>query len=298
MSEQVVASKTQTSKAGEYMPASWCAPGTCWARSEVPDCFKTDGTTPDWFTHWNTCAGGFCPGQKSCVPPDRAECDIGRSSRGLDPLASIKWDGEPPHLACTFDLDKIDTYAQVQNYVNKFAANDRVMGAFCERPGVACASGMESCSKLKSTDLGADVCRLWYGGLATDALRDAVATSYCYRYDTQDCRCVNRSLTQEYQKLKPGNPIPDKCWFVPCANPSRYFVTSDLQKGTCPENICSVVFDIYKDRDVSVYDNDITCNFAPPSPPTSTIILFVENYWPYIALLLLLAALFIVNRAF
>jgi hypothetical protein len=299
MSEQVVARKTQLSRYGEYMPASWCAAGTCWAGSEVPDCFKTDGETPDWFTHWNTCAGGFCPGQRSCVPPDATECEIGLSSHGADPMQSAKWDGAAPHLACTFDLDKIDRYEQVQNFINTFGSNDRVMGAFCERPGVACAPGMKTCSKLKSTDVGADVCRLWFGGLASDSLRDAVATSYCYRYDTEDCRCINRSLTDEYRKLKLGNPIPDNCWFVPCANPSRYFVPSDLQKGSpCPENVCEVVFDTFKNRDVNIYDNDITCNFAPPAAPTATIVVFLEAYWPYIALVLLFAALFVTNRAF
>lgn len=291
MGERVIARKQQQRKPkDDYMPASWCNCGTCTIGSDQPECFKTNGVT-DWEVGWTKCCNGFCASQRVCVPVDGTQCDIGVSSKGVDPLVSAEWDGTAPNLKCTYDLSGIDRYEQVEAFNAQFAPNDRVMAAFCERPSKNCQPGMESCSVLHSQNTGSDSCRTWFGSLAKDTDRDAVGATYCTRYNTEDCRCINRELTDEYNFLKAHNPISDKCWFKPCANASRYFTPSAFAKDTCPENICEIILNIYKDRDVSIYDNDFTCNMGPGTPGSRLL----SKYWPYATLLALLLSLVYVN---
>lgn len=291
MGEQIVARKIQTSTANSYIPGH-CACGPCVAGNPVPDCNLTGGVN-DWTEWWNTCCGGFCPKQRSCVPIDRSECSIGLDSQGRDPLVSITWDGSAPNLKCVYDIGNVDKKEQLMAFERIFGKSDAITGAYCGQPVPTCAEGLTSCSRYKSVGEGGDLCREWYANLKSDYLRDAVAQNYCFRHDTDDCKCVNRTLTEEYKNLKRGNPINDKCWFVPCANPSRYFVPSDLTNGTCPENVCEIIFNIYKDRDVTIYDNDIVCNFNP-TPAGQDFINFIKHYWGIPVLIVLLALLFAV----
>jgi hypothetical protein len=291
MSNQLTMRKKQTSHKTEYMPAeSSCYCGSCSIGTAYRDCDKTDGIF-DWTVANITCCGGLCTDQRLCAHPDSDECNIGNDSTGRNALVYYGWDGEAPNLKCVYDLNKIDTKDQVDNFTRIWGNNDNVMAAYCERPSGACPEGMESCSRLKSIDEGSDMCRNWYATLASDRLRDAAEQNYCFRYNTEDCRCVNRTLTEEYNILKKGNPINDKCWFIPCSNPSRYFVPSELTNGTCPENVCEIVFDIYKNRDVKIYDNDFVCNFGPPGNP---IIDLLTKYWAPMALVIIIYAMWTV----
>ncbi len=291
MGDQIIARKMQTSTSGAYMPGN-CQCGQCSAGTYVPDCNLTGGIN-DWTVWWNKCCSGFCRDQRTCVPPDRNECSIGTDSQGRDPLVDIAWDGSAPNLKCVYDLSFIDKLDQVRSYEKLFGKSDVVTGAYCGRPVPTCPAGLSTCSRYKSVGEGGDVCREWFATLKSDYLRDAVAENYCFRHNTDDCRCVNRSTTDEYKNLKRGNPINDRCWFVPCANPSRYFVPSDLMTGSCPENVCEIIFNIYKDRDVTIYDNDISCNFGP-TPAGNTFIDFIKKYWAIPVLLILLSMLFAV----
>jgi len=150
----------------------------------------------------------------------------------------------------------------------------------CFKPVQNCPEGLATCSAFKGVDPISDSCRLWFADLKTDRERDAVMENYCFRYNTTDCRCVNRSNTREYRELKKGNVIDDKCWFLPCANPERYFVTSDLQQGTCPNNVCEIIYDIYKDRDVSIYNNDMVCDMSGSG--AGILLDFIKHHWPII----------------
>lgn len=282
MSETLQARKVQTLTKNEYMPATWCDCFTCSAGSKVPDCNTTDDIL-DWTADWQTCCGGLCVSQRKCVFPDKDECKLGPSSRGLEPLSKIQWDKTAPNVVCTYELENVDTIAQLENYKNKFgdANYDKLLAAYCERPTTNCPEGLKSCSIIKSLSEGGNACRDWFAKLPTNELRDAAAQNYCFKYDTDDCKCVNRSLTEEYKNLKQGNPFSDKCWFVPCANPSRYFVPSILEKDECPDNVCEVIFNVYKDRDVSIYDNDIVCNFDKGG---GSALQWIKDHWPFLAL--------------
>jgi hypothetical protein len=121
---------------------------------------------------------------------------------------------------------------------------------------------------------------------------------YCLRHtDAEECKCVNRSLNQDYLKLKLGNPYSDSCWYIPCANRFQFFTPSDFEKVTeCPSNICQVVYNISQVHDVDIdhIKNDINCDFSDggniPDPTRLP-------KWLYVSALITLA-LFIIVYSF
>lgn len=290
MGEQIIARKIQNMTKHSYIPGT-CRCGPCNAGTPQPECNESGGIK-DWVPYWTKCCGGFCQNQRVCVPPDRDECFIGNSTHGDDPLISVEWDHDAPNLKCIYNPNLIDSDSQVDNYIRQFGHADDVIGPYCEQqvPNKYCPDGMKTCSRFKSTGEGGNRCRDWYAKLPSDNIRDAVAQNYCFRSNTEDCRCMNRSTDDDYLHLKPGNVINDKCWYVPCANPSRYFIPSDLTKGSCPENVCEIIFNIYKDRDVKIYDNDITCNMNP-GPDLNPIVQFLIDYWLYISVVTVVVVL-------
>lgn len=129
-------------------------------------------------------------------------------------------------------------------------------------PATSCPEGLQTCSKVMGVDPESDDCRRWYANLPNDRIRETEARNYCIKYDTYDCRCMNRSIHEDYKKLKRNNPFNDRCWYAPCGDSTHYFIEEALYKNECPSNICQVVFDIYKDRDVDIYKNDIICDIS------------------------------------
>ena len=135
----------------------------------------------------------------------------------------------------------------------------------CQQPTtIGCPTIGTKCSPIFSRSEIGDYCRQKYG-LLSDGDRDTVIENYCLRNDTEECKCANRSNNPDYTKLKQGNPYSDACWYIPCANRSRYFVPSDFNKQIqCPQNICQIVYDISKihDVDINKVKNDINCDFT------------------------------------
>ena len=298
MSTLITKKKQQTSHANAYYPGNEeCYSGKCHNEPSF-NCNSGDWTFSTYRCQQKL---GYmnCPeSAPMCAPIDPNECSIGLNSKGEEPMTQFGWDGNPPNLICSYDLDKIDRYAMLLDYQKLWGTGDDLMTRFCKKPANPkdCPMQIKSCSILKSTADGSDQCREWYAKLPSDHERDAIDQDYCFRNSTDDCRCINRNLSDEYNFLKRGNPMNDKCWFIPCANPSVYFVPSELTNGDCPANVCSILFETYKDRDVHIYDNDIVCNFGPPSPSPipdeQTIIAFVKKYWIYPTLLIILFAIY------
>lgn len=168
------------------------------------------------------------------------------------------------------------------------------MIAECMRPASSCPLQLGSCSQVKGLDGDtSEKCRKWFEN-KSKADRSALAESYCFKYDTEDCRCINRMYNEDYKILKAGNPIADKCWYLPCSNPDHYFLTSEDEEGTCPDKVCEVVYDIYKDRDVNILKNNVVCNLTSPSFAVKILDL-MEDHGFEIIIFLCLAALYYVN---
>lgn len=141
---------------------------------------------------------------------------------------------------------------------------------------VGCADNVNAgkyCSPIFSkTEIG-DYCR-WQFAALSPGDRDTVVEDYCLKYpDSTECKCVNRSDDADYKKLKLNNPYSDKCWYLPCSDRLKYFVTSDFDRAVqCPSNICQIVYDIAQvhDVDLSGVGHYINCDFnnggVIPSP--------------------------------
>lgn len=144
-------------------------------------------------------------------------------------------------------------------------ANGKI-DALCEKPvNFGCINNASSCSPIFSVSEIGDFCRGQFSKLSSGD-RDTVMENYCLKHEKSDeCKCMNRSLNQDYITLKKNNPFSDACWYTPCANRFQYFVPSDFNKTTkCPQNICQIVYEISKVHDITDHDivNDINCDFT------------------------------------
>jgi hypothetical protein len=277
----------QGSKENQYV-AGPCACGGCSVFTAKAGC-QLDRGVPDWEIGTASCCGGFCTGQPLCVHPDSRECEIGLSSKKENPYIGISWDKAAPDIKCLYDLDKIDTNAQVLKFADKFGVNNDVEANFCLQKVSKCPDGLSECSRVKSLDEGSGACRVWFENLQPHA-RDAYMQSYCLENKTPDCACVLRYKNKTYQDLKGAHQINDGCWFLPCANNSRFFVPSQLRNPTCPDKICQTIIDVAKAGNVNIQDiqNELVCDYSKPDPlpaplrpaptPPSNIVKFLTKY--------------------
>ena len=245
----------------------------CSAFSARVPCHKTHNIG-DWEIGTDSCCGGFCTSQPRCAHPDRDECEIGRSSKGKDPLIYYGWDKQAPNLKCIYNLDKIDTRAQVLAYKDKFGENNDIEAKYCTQKITTCPKGMKECSRLKSIGEGGNECRMWFERQPTH-IQNATIQNYCLRHNTEDCKCINRADNSAYQAMKGAHSINDGCWYTACANRSgKYLVPTQLANPTCPDKMCQVLFDIVEDGNVSIdhVQNDIVCKFdRHPSDPSKPL---------------------------
>jgi hypothetical protein len=219
-----------------------------------------------------------CPNKRRCAKPDKNECFIGVDSHKRDPLSKVTWNGRGPNLKCIYDVNKVNTMDQIDNFKQKFGTHgdfNTIVANFCQQSSDTCVidpdtgKNMTKCSRLKSTGKDGELCRGWFNQQPKN-VQDTVVQNYCAVNNTPDCKCVNRSLNEVYRSLKVGKVINDGCWFTPCANPQSYLQTTDVENPSCPDNFCDVIFNIVKDRDVSIDNikNDVNCVFKPaPKPP-------------------------------
>lgn len=271
MGEHIIGRITQTNQKLKYQPgADVCDCFKCTIFTSERPCSKTNNIS-DWeIEHKDkTCCGGLCRPQPVCVHPDPGECFIGLDKDARNPLMSVEWDRVAPRLKCQYDLDRINTFKQVQEFNSKFGVNNDVEARYCTQKVSDCPYDLKECSRLISTGEGGDICRLWFQA-QNDNIKDATIQNYCLRNNTEDCKCVNRSMEATYRSMKGLKSINDGCWYVPCANPSRYLVPSHLKTPECPKNMCNVLFDFIKTGNVSFNDvkNDVNCSWETPPTPS------------------------------
>jgi len=262
--------KVQEKRTNQYINGP-CNCGTCSVFTPKLPC-QLDKGVPDWEIGTASCCGGFCTAQPVCVHPDSTECDIGLSSKKESPLLEMGWDKNAPNIKCLYDLNKIDTNAQVLRFTDKFGINNDVEANFCLQKVSKCPDGLTECSRVKSIDEGSGPCRVWFENLQPYA-RDAYMQSYCLTHNTKDCDCIIRYKNKSYQDMKGVHQINDGCWFLPCANSSRYFVPSQLVNPKCPDKLCQTIINVAKAGNVKIQDikNDMVCDFSKPNPVPNPI---------------------------
>ena len=267
MNDFFTVEKKQTSLKNEYRVA--CS--TAKNGSKLECVVSPDQTVPDMLVKEERCCGDtwfVCTDEsRVCALPDGDECDIGKDSGGDDPLINYGWSGRAPNLKCVYDKSSIDRIEQVEKFFTKFDRNRRneyeIMSALCSRPDEKsdCVRGLKTCSVIQSVNKNSNACREWYANLDENE-RNGFVKNYCDRFNTDDCKCVNRSSNKDYINMKHANPINDYCWYAPCANSGvtgSYFPTSESKNIKCPENVCSIVINALKNRDVYLSHNDLIC---------------------------------------
>lgn len=246
------------------------------------------GDTIDWSYGWLSCCSGFCPAKRTCAKPDLNECSIGQDLLLRNPATTIEWDGQAPNYRCTYDGHKINTLEQINNYEAKYNHSkdykenvDKIMARFCSGSTGACPIGSDGkapirCSRLKGLDAESSKCRAWIAAQSV-AVRDAVMDEYCLHYPNhKDCSCIHRAHNPTYTAAKQNNPYNDGCWYLPCLD-SNNLIKSDVVVGKdgCPREMCQVIYDLNRNNNVVVHDNQdiINCNFntlephKEPQPP-------------------------------
>lgn len=273
----------------------------------------------------HSCGWG-CPTQNVCLKPDRAEADIGKSSRGQDPLLSILWDVRPPNLRCLYDLDKIDTPSQINALRRLFPSEqvNHVMRAFCTQKSTKCPDNRSECSRLKALDEAGSMCREWLATLPSDESRDSVRREYCIHYDTDDCKCINRAKHSDFNDLRNGMDArllsSTRCWYKPCEDNSNLLLDIE-QKQECIANVCQNIIEAHAQGNINISNNtsSLSCSFSrkqladaeaereaklnPPVPspgpapaPNFSILEFVEKYKIVVIGMVLFIVLLILYR--
>ena len=119
------------------------------------------------------------------------------------------------------------------------------------------------------------LCSQWWSQLKDTGVRDAFIVDFCRKFpNVEACACTNRSTNQAYLNIKnnmqnPTSASNDGCWFAPCANPTKYFVTSDITTDHCPD-ICLNAINIKDANKIYISGKVKQSNDCPGAPPTPT----------------------------
>jgi hypothetical protein len=136
-------------------------------------------------------------------------------------------------MQCLFDRNMIDNVKQVDDALHIFGPDQGkvIQDAFCEwKTTKDCPPDMKNgCSRYFAVNSDGDYCRDLFNK-KSDVEKDISIFNYCTRNNTDECKCVNRASDPEYVKLKQGNPFLDSCWYIPCANSTRYLIPSELKR--------------------------------------------------------------------
>lgn len=247
--------------------------------SQLPSCADDDQCAVKYFTNYTAASSwdklACCTRYAGNDP-----CDVGPDSKNTSPVVAYQSIGNG-QIQCIYSRNKIDSFNQAKKSVTVFGEGNAVQDAYCQSKvtGVCPPDMPDGCSRYFAVDETGDYCRNLFNS-KTDAEKDAAILNYCTRNNTNDCKCANRSDNADYVRLKQGNPFSDACWYIPCANSSRYLVPSEFKHAAnCPEDICQVVFDIAQAHDVDIdhLKLDINCDFSGGGFPHYSIVM-----WYYI----------------
>jgi hypothetical protein len=143
---------------------------------------------------------------------------------------------------------------------------------YCAQPADKCAPGVAKCSRYFGIDDDSLKCQAWITANQTGKnmiIYDQVAKRYCGNHpDAPECQCVNRADDPTYKAISNLYQDKDSCWWAPCKNTNKYWVTSDLRNQDCPTNVCQVIYDAVQDHNVKITGN--TSNVTCPLPGGST----------------------------
>lgn len=190
-----------------------------------------------------------------------------------------------PWQICMYNTNDFKTKEHVERFTTAHGSSgpnyDEIMTNFCStQVSGNCprdpldstqTTAPEHCAQYFQASQNGTFCRDWIAkkdpGLRNNYL-DAVGSRYCGKYNTNECKCINRSRSLQYQELKGSAPWNDGCWFSPCnsAYASNYFqpvsVNVQLNPSMCPSNYCATILNASGYNETYIKDNEqyINCD--------------------------------------
>lgn len=217
-------------------------------------------------------------------------CYIGLDEEGYDPNVGV----DVGASTCTFETSHINKLSQLTQLKERLdqPMDDLVMQDYCSYETTECSEKLGSkCSRIHAGE-----CSEWVAGQPTK-VEDKVITNYCRKFPNNiDCKCVNRLYDPIYKQTKSTNQYNDGCWYADCAT-KEFLKTSDVNTSNCPSSICQIIYDLNKNNDVIIQNNDhkINCDFTSSDikkgdTTINSIALTIEQVLTYAIPLLLITS--------
>lgn len=121
-------------------------------------------------------------------------------------------------------------------------SSKQIIGAVCPINPLT-GKEMEECLVWRRLDDIGRECR--EKNILTDDEIEKSIYNFCNEKPSrEDCRCINRELSDEYKKEKPLHSENDYCWFQPCSS-GYYLVKNAKTPVQCNSQNCNVIYQIY-----------------------------------------------------
>lgn len=305
---------TQTSQIGTYSPGSTtCKAGTCSSTSPVAKCSGCD-----WHYADVTCATG-CPSQPLCSSLDSGTCPAFGTS-----FVSAAWAKTAsgvcasPSVECTYDASKM-TYTDITAFIADYCTNptcstqpvwnDVIMPTFCYESSTTCTGGLTTCPEMLDSTASGSLCRSWASAnpdsanqAAIDFCRGALSTDAVTTYV---CDCVDKAQDPVYDyinKYIPSSYNPG-CWYLPCTNPQKELITSDVVTAGCSKSdmctaINNVISTIPTDLTKSQLQQSLACPITEDPIPLTPLQPASSHWFLWFIIILIIFIFFILLLVF
>jgi Poxvirus proteins of unknown function. len=208
---------------------------------------------------------------------------------------------------CTYDISKITTGKQLQEFIDAFQNEDpdfetkynlTVAPMICSGTSSTCSQyqipnetslGTTSvCSNITATGDGIlqGYCQAWASNSKYQNCIDSVMTEICNAHPSGnfECACLDAELNVLYRSLGGVQDANKVCWWSPCQNSTMYLVTPQLitQEGSCNPEICEQVLQNIDDGNVDENFPDahffINCNRSTSDGTVGKIVDFFSSW--------------------
>lgn len=154
----------------------------------------------------------------------------------------------PSMLDTTIDTNNSSECTQILDTTNPRNADSCPIDPVTHKP-------MEMCVNWRRTDDIGKECRKI---LSHDDI-DKSIDNFCSKYtDAQDCNCVNRAYSSNYNKLKTNYPTTDDyCWYESCKS-GAYLIKNQHKPVTCSGVTCIINYNATDTAGNAVFSKNTT----------------------------------------
>lgn len=132
--------------------------------------------------------------------------------------------------------------------------NEKTLGAICPLDPLT-KTEMKTCMNWRRLDFIGPICKKY---LNNSDITTSIENFCSFDMNFEDCKCINRIHTSEYQEKKLFNKMHDYCWYLPCTT-SFYLMKPEI--FNCGNsNYCQVLYNINsKEINFKSSNNNLRC---------------------------------------